>query len=705
MCALNPDQQNIPNMKTTPILLRSTVRTVVLAVILLFVLVSLPGRVQAAAPDDPREGGSPSQIFATSSDGSILLGYTKNAENAARAFRWTLTDGMVDLGTLTGHDQAFARGASSDASVLVGVSKPAAGGADRAFRWTVAGGMENLGIPVANYFGANLAVGTYSKATAISGNGLMIVGVIDTDTDATGATALADRAFRYTHANTTWTNLGVLTDGDKSSAAAVSNDGSVVAGWSNLLVGAGQERRAFRWTGGTMTSLGTLGGHTSSEATGISSDGSVVVGVSGNGAGQRAFRWTGGTMTTLGTLDNADAATSSIGAAVSGDGSTVVGWSTVTVAGTLVDRGFRWNGGTMQSVEDWLTGTGATVQPGFTTKYALGISSDGKVVLGQLNTGESYIARHGDGLITLDKLSSSLAEAGGTPGVSLDAGSLATHGAHSRPLSRRVATGKSGVWSLGDIGQNNHGANDGTMSLAELGASHNFGRAQANLALGHTWGDQKLSDSGAMASQGDYAELTTMTQLAGPLWGVFSGFYSDGTAKIRRGYINAGLLDASNGRLPTATWGLLGRLQLDNGIKWGRLGLSPYSEFSYMKTHSKAFTETGGGFPAQFNARNDSATEIRIGSEAEYPVGGSTKLLGLVEGVHRFEKHGSRVSGQLLGLSSFDLVGATYKRDWMRFGVGVETGVAGGTLSVMANTTTRGEAPNFWLSVGWGIEF
>ena len=59
----------------------------------------------------------------------------------------------------------------------------------------------------------------------------------------------------------------------------------------------------------------------------------------------------------------------------------------------------------------------------------------------------------------------------------------------------------------------------------------------------------------------------------------------------------------------------------------------------------------------------------------------------------------------LARLSGFDLAGQQNTQNWLRFGAGFETHIARGILSVMANTTTRGAAPNAWVNIGWRVEF
>jgi probable HAF family extracellular repeat protein len=67
----------------------------------------------------------------------------KTPQGRPRAFRWTASGGMQDLGTLGG-GRSEASGVSADGAVVVGWAYNAAG-QERAFRWTVDGGMQDLG--------------------------------------------------------------------------------------------------------------------------------------------------------------------------------------------------------------------------------------------------------------------------------------------------------------------------------------------------------------------------------------------------------------------------------------------------------------------------------------------------------------------------------------------------------------------------------
>lgn len=102
---------------------------------------------------------------AISGNGLAVTGYSQSPAGD-RAFRW-ISGTMQDLGVLPGSLSSEGFGISADGSVVVGVSRPGSG-LIRAFRWTQSGGMQELGLPP----GSN----DRAQATAVSGDGLVVVG-------------------------------------------------------------------------------------------------------------------------------------------------------------------------------------------------------------------------------------------------------------------------------------------------------------------------------------------------------------------------------------------------------------------------------------------------------------------------------------------------------------------------------------------------
>jgi probable HAF family extracellular repeat protein len=309
-------------------------------------------------------GGYGSVARGVSADGSVVVGSARNAAELLRAFRWTTSGGIQDLGTLGG-DSSWALGVSADGSVVVGSAQNAAG-RWRAFRWTAAGGMEDLNTTYASLLTDGSVLG---EAYAISSDGRYIVGLGYNVATGLLEAFLLDTQGTGVEERLIW--LGTL-GGSWSEAHGVSDDGSVVVG--RALNAAGQGR-AFRWTAGRgMQDLGTLGGN-GSDANGVSADGSVVVGSAQNAAGQgRAFRWTAaGGMQDLGTLGGdwswADA--------VSADGSVVVG---AADNAARQRRAFRWTAA--GGMEDLNTTYASLLTDGSVLIEASAISPDGRYIVG-----------------------------------------------------------------------------------------------------------------------------------------------------------------------------------------------------------------------------------------------------------------------------------------------------------------------------------
>jgi len=316
--------------------------------------------------------GSYSVAYGVSADGRVVVGVAANASGQQRAFRWTASGGMQDLGMLPGYNRTYYCAVSADGSVVVGGANKTATGQWRAFRWTESGGMQELG---GGYAG---------RAFGVSADGSVVVG---------GGVINAARgwsAFR-------WTAAGGMQDLGGYEAYGVSADGAVVVGSS---YGSASYDRAFRWTAsGGMQDLGTLGGNRS-WAQGVSADGRVVVGWAENAAGQwRAFRWTeSGGMQDLGTLPGGYG-----GAAlgVSADGRVVVG---VAYNAARSGRAFRW---TASGIEDLNTTYASLLTNGSTLHEAHAISPNGRYIVGRgynaaTNRDEAFLLDTGPRCTALD---------------------------------------------------------------------------------------------------------------------------------------------------------------------------------------------------------------------------------------------------------------------------------------------------------------
>jgi uncharacterized protein YhjY with autotransporter beta-barrel domain len=320
---------------------------------------------------------------------------------------------------------------------------------------------------------------------------------------------------------------------------------------------------------------------------------------------------------------------------------------------------------------------------------------------------EVWLARvgpYGSGAVTLAEVQQSLAETSVGGQSAITATNTVLNGAQSRPLDRRVEAGKKTFWVAGDWGTDDHGERDGSLGLAELGLGYNYGLFQINGTVGQTWTRQNTNLNGLVKTKGTYLSAEALVPLTGQWWAAFTVTGHQGQADLRRAYLNAGVRDTSVGDTDMDTWGLRARAEWDKGLRWGAIEASPYVDLSYAETKMDGYTEVGGGFPARFDARKEKSTELRLGVNLARPWSTMT-VFGTAEVVHRFESHGARSSGEMLGLFAFDLEGVRNQQTWLRTGLGLSGKLGGGTATATVNLTTKGEAPSAWLGLRWQIAF
>ncbi|MBK7951642.1 MAG: PEP-CTERM sorting domain-containing protein [Deltaproteobacteria bacterium] len=313
-----------------------------------------------------------SMARSVSADGSRVVGVGYVNSGNLEAIVWDASIGVRGLGFLPGGaPYSYALGISDDGSTIVG-------SAGYAVRWDASGAIHSLGdLPGPSPWPSTGA------ATAVSGDGAIIVGVSDSTTAPYGETFIWD-------ATNGMRGLGDLPGGEATSQPnAISADGTIVVGAGSTDSG----WEAFIWDEASgMRGLGDLpGGSVYSWANGVSADGTTIVGKAGSDGGFEPFRWTAGTgMVGLGDLPSGlhDAAASS----VSADGSVIGGHG--RVGPTL--KAFLWDAVSgMQSLEAILTMSGVDLA-GWQLLSVNDISADGRTVVGRainpIGHNEAFVA-------------------------------------------------------------------------------------------------------------------------------------------------------------------------------------------------------------------------------------------------------------------------------------------------------------------------
>ena len=286
-------------------------------------------------------------------DGSVVVG---QSQTIGQGFVWTSATGAVGIGgdPITGNFRITDDGARIAGTVF----NPGSNGNEMGIydrntgQWSFLGGI------------GGQSDSSISSAWGMSRNGQHIVGL-------GWVNAGRAHAVRWDE-GVGLTDIGSTVTDRSSRANAVSDDGTVVAGWQDGTTGF---RQGAVWIDGAQTLIFNNSGQEVSEAGAVSGDGQWVV---GNGAGgQNAWRWSQSTgyqdLGALGVVFNGRGFATD----TNHDGSVVLGF----------ERGFGFpTGGEgwiwtesagMTSLNDHFASFGVVADPGFRFSLPLGMSSDG----------------------------------------------------------------------------------------------------------------------------------------------------------------------------------------------------------------------------------------------------------------------------------------------------------------------------------------
>ena len=199
------------------------------------------------------------------SDTQTVYGYPcTGLVSGQRAFYWSKSGGMKDLGTLSGATVSGAIGVN-DSGVVVGYSNVKGQPATNfvAVQWSSTGAISNLGTLSG---GSSSAAFEINSAGEVAGDSFLSSGLVN-------ATSWTNKKIR---------NLGALKNSIFTAGLDINDNGHIV-GESIFSYGPPFTSHGFLWTGSTMKDLGTLSGGVTSIASAINTAG-VIAGQSDGSA-------------------------------------------------------------------------------------------------------------------------------------------------------------------------------------------------------------------------------------------------------------------------------------------------------------------------------------------------------------------------------------------------------------------------------------
>ena len=644
----------------------------------LFLLAAACSTVAAFAtppPTDIHPSGQPGDTNprAVSGDGLTVVG-TDTSTGGFRAFQLVGgTHSLLDLDVNGTFSEAAA--VSQDGLVIVGHTDVS--GLIHAAVWN---GVSLTTLPLGAY--------DEMRATGVSADGLTVVGF---SVDNLGR----NDAFYRVSTNSVQ-SLAVEFGPLHSRATGVSGDGSLIVGTlSDDFYGTPFVRSGFIYTvGGGHTVINPSSGGPAAfstrgytEMTGISADGSTSIGyaysVPGVPTGDAlAFRRaSNGTITSLGNLGGAW----SIPNAVSANGAVIVGQS----ANGSSEEAFVYQNGNM---------TGLGFLAGGSTSNATGVSADGSVIVGYGDVAGGAIHAFtyaNQVLLDATEWMRSLNGPGGLTAMANNLGNLALEGAHHRPLMSYDGMGKQRqFWATGDFGASSR-QTDRRTSFGEVGASQAYGDTVVGVAVGTALQTQDLLFGGDAKITGQTFMAEIDTRLADKE-SILSLLVLRGEwdAQTARGYVTGGGNDISRGQTDLNTTTVRVRYDGPTQKFIRNFTAAPFASFALTRVRTDAFQESGGSFPASFDAHTHTAKESRLGLLTKFVAGPATTLRLTAEWIHRFDDAGDALSGVNQTTSgAFSVAGLAPTKDQARFGFDVDHKLSADTmLSFSVHAAGYGQA-------------
>ena len=633
----------------------------------LFAAASLAVTVASAAPVDVHPSGDTTNntwISGVSADGLTSVGRTTIGPGVTDAFKLVGTT-YTALNPFTGHSNAVATAASADGTLVVGFSIDMAS-YTQAVSWT---GSSATLLDFNNNF-------LFSEATGVSADGTLIVGWGFNGTTAREEFVFWENGFTYNYGN-------VVGGGLASRATGVSSDGTIMVGTLADNFGSPMAMSGFVYVRGVGSSLVQADANIAAFATanlsftqltGVSGNGQIVVGFASSGLNsgdEQAFKYdrVGSTYAALGSLG---AGTWSIARAVNNDGSVIVGQSS---NGTQ-DEAFVYQNGAM---------TGLGFLPGGSSSNATGVSADGSVVVGYGDVAGGFIHAFtyaNQTLLDATEWMRSLNGPGSLSAMANNLSNLPLEGAHHRPLMSYDAMGKqTQVWATGDFGASSR-QTDRRTSYGEVGASQAYGDTVVGVAVGTALQTQDLLFGGDAKVTGQTFLAEIDTRLADKE-SILSLLVMRGEwdARTARGYVTGGGNDISRGQTDLSTTTVRVRYDGPTQKFISSMTAAPFASFSLTRVRADAFAESGGSFPATFDAHTHTAKESRLGLLTKFDLGAETTLRVTAEWIHRFDDAGDALSGISQTTSgAFSVAGLAPTKDQARFGLDVDHKLSANTL-------------------------